>query len=120
MFIVNNYCCGCCFLLCNAGFVSALGSAEVGRAKFPLLLLLLLLLLSFRERVRYIYRHLTMFYTQATAKGHVIINNIANQNTQEVIKMNIGKTKVQIFGKCCLRQSDEPTNVHKTRNVVNT
>ena len=29
------------FLLCNVVFVSALGSAEVGRAKFPLLLLLL-------------------------------------------------------------------------------
>ena len=40
-----EYCSVCCSLLCNVVFVSALGSAEVGRAKFPLLLLLLLLLI---------------------------------------------------------------------------
>ena len=34
-----EYCCGC-FLMCNVVFVSSLGSVELGRAKFPLLLVL--------------------------------------------------------------------------------
>ena len=38
---------------------------------------------------------------------------VVNQNTQKV-QMNA------IFGKCCLRQSDERLNRYKTRNVVNT
>ena len=48
----------------------------------------------------------------------------ANQNTQEVKNERFliwtRQNKTRIFGKFCLRQSDERTNKYKTRNVVNT
>ena len=47
------------------------------------------------------------------------------KNTQEVKKKcfliwTIDRTMCTIFGKCCLRQSDERTHTFKTRDVVNT
>ena len=38
-------CCGCSSLLRNVIFVSAFGSAEVGSAKFPLLLILIIIII---------------------------------------------------------------------------
>ena len=43
-----------------------------------------------------------------------------NQNTQEVKNECFLKWTKQIFGKFCLRPSDERTNRYKTRNMVNT
>ena len=38
-----EYCCGCWVFLCNIVFVSALGSPEMGRAKFPFIVKIYLL-----------------------------------------------------------------------------